>query len=178
MLAALVALAGLFVALYLTMFKMGYIGNLVCTVGSCETVQTSRWATLFGMPVAAWGVAFYLGVLAVSLGGISASLQDRVGVSRLLVGMTAIGVLFSLWLTYLELFVIHAICMWCVISAILSLILLVVCLLDLRETMAVADDQMARAVAQLRDTGFGLDLRNVKESTARAVREDPKRPQH
>ena len=175
MLAALVALAGLFVALYLTMFKMGYIGSLVCAVGSCETVQTSKWATLFGMPVAAWGVAFYLGVLAVSLGGMSASLQDRVGVSWLLVGLTATGVLFSLWLTYLELFVIHAICIWCVISAVLSVILLAVCILDLREVQAIVDDQMARAVAQLRDTGFGINLRDAKETAGKATGKDPKR---
>ena len=173
MAAAVVALAGLFVALYLTMFKMGYIGNLACAVGSCETVQTSRWATLFGMPVAAWGVLFYAAILAVTLGGMSASLVDRVGVSRLLVGMTAVGVLFSLWLTYLELFVIHAICMWCVISAVLSVILLAVCVLDLREVMALADDNMARAVAQLRDTAFGIKLAKPEGTTARAVREDP-----
>ena len=66
MLAALAALAGLFVALYLTLYKLGYIGNLVCAVGSCEVVQTSKWATLLGYPVAAWGVMYYATVLAVA----------------------------------------------------------------------------------------------------------------
>jgi hypothetical protein len=45
--------------------------------------------------------------------------------------------LFSLWLTYLELFVIHAICQWCVVSAILATILFVVSWLDLREAHAL-----------------------------------------
>ena len=136
MLAALVALAGMFVALYLTLYKLGYIGTLVCAVGSCETVQTSKWATFLGFPVGAWGVAYYLAVFLIATAGLSAALAERRGVSQLLVGMTGVGVLFSLWLTYLELFVIHAICQWCVLSAILATTLFVITVLDLREVNA------------------------------------------
>ena len=171
MLAALVALAGLFVALYLTLFKLGYIGNLVCAVGSCEVVQTSKWATLLGYPVAAWGVTYYAGVLAVALAGLRPSLVDSRRLSQLLVLMTATGVLFSLWLTYLELFVIDAICMWCVVSAALAAILLVIALLDLRELSALLDDRMAEAVAQLRVTGYGKSIRNTSEVSLRATRD-------
>jgi uncharacterized membrane protein len=140
MLAALVALAGVFVALYLTMYKLGYIGALACAVGSCETVQTSKWATFLGFPVAAWGVAYYVAVLAISLAGLMPALADRRGVSQLLVAMTGAGLLFSLWLTYLELFVIGAICQWCVISAILATALFVICWLDLRDVDQWVDD--------------------------------------
>ena len=66
MLVALVALAGVFVALYLTLYKLGYIGTLACAVGSCETVNTSRWATFLGMPVAVWGLGFYVVALALA----------------------------------------------------------------------------------------------------------------
>lgn len=52
---AVLALAGIFVALYLLLYKLGMIGNLNCSVGSCETVNTSKWATFLGFPVAAWG---------------------------------------------------------------------------------------------------------------------------
>jgi uncharacterized membrane protein len=130
MLAALVALAGLFVATYLTLFKLGYIGNLVCAVGSCEVVQTSKWATLLGYPVAVWGVVYYVAVLAVALAGLSQSFADNRRLSQLLVLMTATGVLFSLWLTYLELFVIDAICQWCVASAVLMTTLLALTVQD------------------------------------------------
>jgi uncharacterized membrane protein len=133
MLAALVALAGMFVALYLTLYKLGYIGTLACAVGSCETVQTSKWATFLGFPVGAWGVAYYVAVFVISLVGLSPTWADRRGISQLLVTMTALGVVVSLWLTYLELFVINAVCMWCVISAILATALLVICWMDLRE---------------------------------------------
>lgn len=171
MLAALVALAGLFVALYLTLFKLGYIGNLVCAVGSCEVVQTSRWATLLSYPVAAWGVAYYVAVLAVALAGLTANLVDSRRVSQLLVLMTTTGVLFSLWLTYLELFVINAICLWCVVSAVLAAILFVLALLDLREVSALLDERLAEAMAQLRVTGYGRSIRNTSEVSIRAVRE-------
>src|SRR5688572_195612 len=114
---ALVALVGLFVALYLALYKAGVIGALACGAGSCDTVQLSRWATLIGVPVAYWGVAYYGFVLALAL----ASLQDRWADSRPLIltllVVTGWGVLFSGYLTYLELFVIKAICRWCVGSA-------------------------------------------------------------
>jgi uncharacterized membrane protein len=50
-----------------------------------------------------------------------------------LVALSGWGVLFSAWLTYLELFVIDAICMWCVVSAILVVVIFVISLLDLRD---------------------------------------------
>ena len=133
MLAALLALVGLFVAIYLTLFKLGIIGQLVCAVGSCETVQTSRWATFLGLPVAAWGVGYYVLVLAIAFAGTTEKWEDSPTLPTLLVVLTAWGALFSIWLTGLELFVIHAICQWCVVSAIIAIALLIVALLDWRE---------------------------------------------
>ena len=140
MLAAIVSLCGTFVALYLTLYKLGYIGTLACSVGSCETVQMSKWATFLGYPVGAWGVAYYVAVLAVSLGALHPRMAEHIGLSQLLAGVTGCGLLFSLWLTYLELFVIHAICMYCVISAALATALFVICWLDLREVTALVEE--------------------------------------
>jgi uncharacterized membrane protein len=133
MVAALISLAGIFVALYLLLYKLGYVGTLVCAVGSCEVVQTSKWARFLGLPVAGWGVAYYVATLAVALAGLAPSLADSRALSRAMVAVTGVGVLFSLWLTWLELFVIDAICQWCVGSAILATALFVVWCLDLRE---------------------------------------------
>jgi uncharacterized membrane protein len=172
MLAALVALAGLFVALYLTLYKLGYIGTLACAVGSCETVQTSKWATFLGVPVGAWGVAYYLAVLVVAIAGLQPALSERISVSQLLIAMTGVGLLFSAWLTYLELFVIHAICQWCVISAILATILFVIAWLDLREVTQLAEEVAAAAAEKLRGAGWGKEIRNTAEVSLRAI-EDP-----
>jgi uncharacterized membrane protein len=133
MLAALVALAGLFVATYLTLYKLGVIGQLSCSVGSCETVQLSRWATLFGLPVAVWGVGYYAAAFALTLAGVQERFADSRGLSLALVVLTGWGLIFSAWLTYLELFVIHAICQWCVVSAVLATVLFVICFLDWRQ---------------------------------------------
>ena len=165
MLAALGALAGMFVALYLTLYKLGYIGTLVCAVGSCETVQTSKWATFLGFPVGAWGVGYYIAVFVISIAGLSAALSESRVVSQVLVGMTGFGVLFSLWLTYLELFVIHAVCQWCVISAMLAMALFVISVLDLREVTSFGD----ALGAELRGASYGGEIRNTAEVSLRAT---------
>lgn len=130
---AVLAMIGLFIALYLTLYKMGLIGSLSCSIGSCETVNSSRWSRFFGIPVAGWGVLFYLAVLALAIAGIQPNGAENPRISRLLAGWTGIGVLFSVWLTYLELFTIHAICIWCVTSAVIVLAIFALSVLDLRE---------------------------------------------
>jgi uncharacterized membrane protein len=137
MLAALIALVGLFVALYLTLYKVGVIGELACSVGSCEAVQTSRWSTFLRLPVAAWGLVFYASVLAIALTGLMERYEDSRPLAVGMLALTAWGALFSLWLTYIELFVIHAICQWCVISALLAVGLMVVSYMDWRELRAL-----------------------------------------
>ena len=129
---ALLALLGILVASYLTLYKVGAIAELVCRTGSCETVQLSRWATFLGLPVAAWGIVFYLVLIALALAGLQPRYADSRTVSLVLVLWTGWGVLFSGWLTYLELFVINAICQWCVVSAVLVLLTFLVSVLDLR----------------------------------------------
>jgi uncharacterized membrane protein len=133
MIVAALALAGIFISLYLTLYKLGVIGELSCTLGSCETVNTSRWSVFLGLPVAAWGFLFYVDVFGVALLGTMPRWENEPVVSIVLVGEAAIGVLFSAWLTYLELAVIHAICIWCVASAVIVTVIFVVSVADLRE---------------------------------------------
>ena len=140
MIVAALALAGIFISLYLTLYKLGVIGELSCTLGSCETVNTSRWSVFLGLPVAAWGFLFYVDVFGVALLGTMPRWENEPVVSIVLVGQAAIGVLFSAWLTYLELAVIHAICIWCVASAIIVTVIFVVSVADLRETRRLTTD--------------------------------------
>jgi uncharacterized membrane protein len=133
MILALLALIGVFVSTYLTLYKLGYIGELKCAVGSCETVNTSQWATFLGLPVAAWGLGFYVASLALAVASITEKYAASRAFSLAFVALTAWGVVFSGWLTYLELFVINAICIWCVTSACIVAVMFVVSLLDLRE---------------------------------------------
>ncbi|MFN2636544.1 MAG: vitamin K epoxide reductase family protein [Gemmatimonadaceae bacterium] len=134
MIVAALALAGIFISLYLTLYKVGIIGELSCSIGSCETVNTSKWSTLLGLPVAAWGLFFYLDVFAIALLGTTQRLQDSPLISAILAGEAALGVVFSAWLTYLELAVIHAICIWCVTSAALVTLILFFSIADYRDS--------------------------------------------
>jgi uncharacterized membrane protein len=133
MIVAALALAGIFISLYLTLYKFGVIGELTCSIGSCETVNTSKWSTFLHLPVALWGLLFYAEVFVISLVGTMPRLESEPLVSIVLVAEAAIGVLFSAWLTYLELGVIHAICIWCVTSAFIVAIIFLVSVEDLRE---------------------------------------------
>jgi len=136
MIVAALALAGIFISLYLTLYKLNVIGELSCSIGSCETVNTSRWSMFLGLPVAAWGLLFYLDVFVLALLGTMPRFENEPVISIVLVAQAAVGVLFSAWLTYLELGVIHAICIWCVTSAVIVLAILLVSVADLRETRA------------------------------------------
>lgn len=116
---AVLALIGLFVSAYLALYKLGFLGSVQCGVGDCGVVQASRYAVFFGLPVALWGVGAYAALLALSLLGVQ---PDRVGDGRIalaIFAVSALGLLFSGYLTYLEAAVIRAWCQWCVISAVL-----------------------------------------------------------
>jgi uncharacterized membrane protein len=132
MTAALLSLTGLFVSAYLYLYKIGRIGALACGTGGCETVQQSPWSRFAGIEVSLIGLVGYAGLLVVSLAALQPALADRRGPATLLLLLAAGGVAFTAYLTYLELFVIHAICRWCVGSAVIILSIFIVALLEHR----------------------------------------------
>lgn len=94
---------------------------VICGVeySGCETVQTSSYATLLGfLPTAVLGLLGYLAILTVWLVANSRLRKLRYLASLTQWGLALFGVLFSIYLTYLEVFVIHATCSWCVTSAV------------------------------------------------------------
>ena len=129
---AVISLIGIFLSTYLTLYKLGYIEALACGTGSCEVVQASRWSTLFGQPVALWGLAFYIAMFALSVAGSFGRLEESRPVGLALAVMSGGGVLFSGWLTFVEIAWLHAICRYCVVSACLVVVLFVLSALDLR----------------------------------------------
>ena len=142
MIVAALALAGIFISLYLTLYKLGIIGELSCSIGSCETVNTSKYSRFLGLPVAAWGLLFYLDVFAIALVGTFPRFEDEPVISIVLVAETAVGVLFSAWLTYVELAVIHAICVWCVTSAVIVTVILITAVTDLRDAQSLGRSEL------------------------------------
>ncbi len=115
----LLVLLGLGVSGYLAYVEVTHVTAVCGPIGECNIVQSSPYATLLGIPVALFGMLFYLavGVLlwVMTSGG---TWQDTAVWA--LVGLTAVGVLFSIYLTWLELMVIRAICAWCLTSAVVT----------------------------------------------------------
>jgi uncharacterized membrane protein len=107
---------GIGVAGYLTYTHYEGIKVLCLSSGGCETVQASVYSKLAGVPVAVLGLAGYIGIL------FTLALRNDLGrVAGF--GIALVGFLFSLYLTYREIFTIKAICQWCVSSAVLMTIL-------------------------------------------------------
>jgi uncharacterized membrane protein len=126
------ALAGLLVSTYLWLYKIGVIGVLQCGTGDCEAVQASRYAELLGVPVAFVGVAGYAVVLGVGLLGVQPAFAADRRVTLLLAALATVGFAFALYLTAIELLVLHAICRWCVVSAVIITAIWVLALGGLR----------------------------------------------
>lgn len=116
------SILGLLDSSYLSWIKLTHNeGKCIPGVGDCGTVNTSIYSELFGIPVAYLGVACYLVLLVLVL--LERKNGEQPLYTYLFFGVTLVGFLFSIYLTYLELAVIHAVCVFCMISAILLTIL-------------------------------------------------------
>jgi uncharacterized membrane protein/glutaredoxin len=116
---------GLVLSLYLAYLYSSKASAAFCTAGSgCDTVRESSYAIILGVPVALVGVIGYSLIFALSI----ASIKGK-SLWFLLYLVALAGFAFSAYLTYIELFVIHAICFYCLISAILITAILLILLL-------------------------------------------------
>lgn len=114
----LTALVGLVDSIYLTWVKVGRSTPLLCAPGGgCDVVNSSPYSEFMGIPIAILGAGLYLVLLAlVYLESRNSNWKSMI--LYLLFGLSFTGVLYSVYLTYLELAVIHAVCPYCVVSAI------------------------------------------------------------
>jgi uncharacterized membrane protein len=129
----LICLIGIGIAGYLTYVHYAGLKVVCLSSGGCETVQASSYAKLDGIPVAVLGLAGYITIL------FTLAVRSDLGRSAGF-GVALIGFLFSMYLTYRELFTIKAICQWCVGSATLMTILVV-----LTAIRVLRDDTLAPA---------------------------------
>jgi uncharacterized membrane protein len=112
------AIAGLAIAAYLTWVHYAGVKPICSGISDCERVQTSSYAKLAGLPVALIGLAGYAAILA--------SLSVRGEAGRVATAFLAfVGLGFTGYLTWAELFRIQAICQWCVASAVVMTLIAV-----------------------------------------------------
>ena len=126
----LLALGGLAIAGYLAYVEATHVPAACGLISGCEEVQGSKYAYILGVPVAQLGVLGYAGVLAAW----AWRARDRGPRGRLaqlaLMGLTAAGTLFSLYLTAIEAFAIGASCTWCLASAVIMTLLMLFAISD------------------------------------------------
>jgi uncharacterized membrane protein len=121
---AILSLAGIAVAGYLTIVH--YQDELlVCSVGNCETVQHSKYAEIAGFPIAILGLGMYVVLFALNLLRWKRP-EYTFWATVAAFAIALCGALYAAYLTYIEIAVIDAICQWCVVSAILTVLILII----------------------------------------------------
>ena len=111
----MLALLGAAIAAYLTVAHLTHT-SVACATGGCETVQTSKYSELAGVPVAALGLAGYLVLVA--------SACSRADLARVAGAAAALGgFVFAVYLIYVQVALIGAVCQWCMTSDAILLLL-------------------------------------------------------
>jgi len=126
-------LIGFVVAGYLSYVETAQVEAVCGPIGDCNTVQQSEYARLFGLiPIGVLGLVGYVAIG--TAWGVRRYHRGRFArlAARALLGMTVFGTLFSIYLTFLEPFVIGATCAWCLASAVIMTALM---LLSLRPAL-------------------------------------------
>lgn len=131
--ALIAAIIGALDSTYLTWIKLSH-NETSCApgLGDCFTVNTSTYSEIYGIPVAVFGLATYLTIIAILI------YEPRVNFLKenatlALFGISLIGVLYSIYLSYLEEFVLHAWCPYCILSAIVIIIIFIVSIMRLKK---------------------------------------------
>jgi uncharacterized membrane protein len=118
------SLVGLVVSGYLAFVEVQQVAAVCGPVGDCNAVQQSEYARLFGIiPIGVMGVVAYAVLLGLGLWGWRDESRAK-QLAPLIFGLALVGTLFSIYLTYLEPFVIGAVCMWCLTSALVITLLM------------------------------------------------------
>jgi uncharacterized membrane protein len=127
---AVLTILGALDALYLLIFKLTGNSQMCLGNGGCHDVNFSSYSEIYGIPVSVFGMAAFLAILCILF------LEGRLKIAKengplAIFGISLGGVLFTAYLTYLELYVIHAICPFCVASAILITLIFILSVIRL-----------------------------------------------
>jgi uncharacterized membrane protein len=115
----ILSIAGIIMAIYVLQSFLRQ-SSIICLTGSgCETVRKSPFSYIFGIPIPAFGLVGYAGLAILSfLKTLNLSTVNRQLSTKIMFAIAIFGICFVTWFTYMELFVIKGICMWCAISAV------------------------------------------------------------
>jgi len=126
----IVAILGGLDAAYLFILELTSAQAMCLGSGDCFTVNSSRYSEVNGIPVSLLGLLAYLAIIGIHALETRSRLLKQNG-NLLVFGLSLVGVLFSAYLTYVELYVIHALCPFCVASAILIIVIFILAIIRL-----------------------------------------------
>lgn len=134
---AILALVGFFDSAYLMLSRYQTAISLVCPVtgDGCSTVQNSAWSTIppgSGVPIALLGIIGYGIVFGVAMAALHTNYARSLPLPALLAALGTLGVIFSIYLIGIQVFMIQAVCSWCMLSALLMITIWLVALFDWR----------------------------------------------
>lgn len=124
------AILGAIDSTYLLIYKLTGNNRMCLGNGGCHNVNFSSYSEIYGIPISAIGLVAYLAMVGIILLEPRLRLLEDNG-PLLLFGMGITGVAFSAYLTYLEIYVIHAVCPFCVASAIIITLIFVIAIIRL-----------------------------------------------
>ncbi len=122
------AVVGIAISMYLTYIETTSATAVCGPIGNCNMVQASPYARLFGIPVGVLGAINYAAILAFWAGARAKNLKIAAWSTGLMLALTLFGVLFSIYLTYVELRLIFAVCIYCMTSAVITTALMLITL--------------------------------------------------
>ncbi|HBG75317.1 MAG: hypothetical protein A2X25_12290 [Chloroflexi bacterium GWB2_49_20] len=118
---------------YLLIYKISKNNAMCLGNGDCSTVNASSYSEIYGIPVSLLGLLAYLVILALLIFELS-NIFTKENSNLLVFGISLVGVLFSAYLTYIEFFVIYAVCPFCIVSAVVITFLFIISIISLVKT--------------------------------------------
>ena len=126
---------GLIDSIYLYIFKISSNNAMCLGNGDCATVNASRYSELYGIPVSLLGILAYLAIIVLLIFELR-NIFTKENSNLLVFGVGLVGVLFSAYLTYIEYFVIYAVCPFCVASAIVMTVIFIISTIRLIKSLS------------------------------------------
>jgi uncharacterized membrane protein len=128
---SILSLAGALDSVYLAWLKFTGSVAACSNIGDCEAVNNSRYAEFAGVPIALLGVIGYLAILGIALMEMR-NPDWKFSLRLAFFGFTLTGTLYSIYLTYIEVAILKAICPFCVLSAVIMVALFIIALYRLQ----------------------------------------------
>jgi uncharacterized membrane protein len=129
----ILAMIGTLDSIYLLVYKISKNNAMCLGNGDCSTVNASRYSEIYGIPVSLLGIMAYLVIVSLLILELR-EIMTNDNANLMVFGISLVGVVFSAYLTYIEFFVIFAVCPFCIVSAIVITLIFILSIVRFFQT--------------------------------------------